>query len=217
MLEIDSVWLEYEGRKILQSIYLQIEAGRITGLLGRNGTGKSCLMQIIYGPRNAQNKSVRLNKRYIEGAAYRQNGLMAYLPQHQFVPGALRVKEVYQLFDVDWSVAAPFFPLIDSKLNQRFRDLSGGERRLLETILIVLMPARFALLDEPFSNLSPLHVDQLKRLILQQKGPKGFLLSDHYYQDVLTVSDSVYLLLSGGRIVRLNDPESELIQYGYVR
>ncbi len=59
-LEADSIQLEFDGRKILSSIYLKCETGKITGLLGRNGQGKSCLMKIIYGILKCE-KSVRFD------------------------------------------------------------------------------------------------------------------------------------------------------------
>jgi ABC-type sugar transport system ATPase subunit len=59
-LEADSIQLEFNGRRILSDIYLKCETGRITGLLGRNGEGKSCLMQIIYGTLACE-KSVRID------------------------------------------------------------------------------------------------------------------------------------------------------------
>ncbi|MHC2993727.1 hypothetical protein OB13_19890, partial [Pontibacter sp. HJ8] len=61
-LEADSIQLEFDGRRILSDIHLKCETGGITGLLGRNGQGKSCLMKIIYGSLTCE-KSVRIDNR----------------------------------------------------------------------------------------------------------------------------------------------------------
>ena len=61
LLEIDGVQLELNFVKVLSDIYLKVETGKVTGLLGRNGTGKSCLMQVIFGHLEPQNKSIRIN------------------------------------------------------------------------------------------------------------------------------------------------------------
>lgn len=78
-LEVDSVILEFDSKRILQDVYLKSETGKITGLLGRNGTGKSCLMNIIYGVLIPNDKSVRLNRvSYYDN--YRDPLDMRYLP-----------------------------------------------------------------------------------------------------------------------------------------
>ena len=80
LLETDSIQLEFDGRRILSDIYIKCETGKITGLLGRNGEGKSCLMKIIYGSLKAE-KSVRIDKTaYYE--VYKHPGLLLYLPQY---------------------------------------------------------------------------------------------------------------------------------------
>ncbi|WP_255485742.1 ATP-binding cassette domain-containing protein [Dyadobacter aurulentus] len=68
ILEVDSILLEYKHRKILQNIYLRVQKGEIIGLLGRNGSGKSSLLEVIYGIRAAQNCSVRVDNNFISNA-----------------------------------------------------------------------------------------------------------------------------------------------------
>ena len=89
ILETDSIQLAFNGRKILSDIYLKCETGTITGLLGRNGQGKSCLMQIIFGSLNCE-KSVRidnLSQKNISGF----HNMLLYLPQFNFIPKSLSV------------------------------------------------------------------------------------------------------------------------------
>ena len=68
-LEVDSVILDFGMRRILQDVYLKCETGRITGLLGRNGTGKSSLMKIIFGKLRLSSSSVRLNNKSLVRAS----------------------------------------------------------------------------------------------------------------------------------------------------
>ena len=63
--EADSVQLEFGSKKILSDVYLKCETGQVTGILGRNGEGKSCLMNIIYGSLKPQNKSIRFNNVFL--------------------------------------------------------------------------------------------------------------------------------------------------------
>ncbi len=61
-LEVDSVILEYAKNRVLQDVYLKVEIGFVKGLLGRNGSGKTCLMNIIYGEIKTNDKSIRINR-----------------------------------------------------------------------------------------------------------------------------------------------------------
>jgi ABC-type multidrug transport system ATPase subunit len=214
-LEADGIWLEYGHHKILQNIYLRVDVGTIVGLLGRNGSGKSSLLDIIYGIRPAQNSSVRIDGRYV-GKLYRHRHFLTYLPQKPFVPNQLRVNEVFRLYECNLAEASEYFPELDELLSYRFKQLSGGQKRLLETILVMSSPAPFLSLDEPFSNVMPLHIDTLKRWLTALKSRKGILLTDHYYQDVLSISDSVYLLNMGGRTILLQQPLQQLKDLGYI-
>jgi len=73
ILDIDSVILEFGLQRILQNVYLKSESGRITGLLGRNGTGKSSLMKISFGELNPTNKSIRINNKALIGSKRNPN------------------------------------------------------------------------------------------------------------------------------------------------
>ncbi|GGN07810.1 ABC transporter ATP-binding protein [Dyadobacter beijingensis] len=214
-LEADSIWLAYQEQKILQNIYIKLETGHITGLLGRNGTGKSCLMRMIFGTLRGESQSVRVNGDYISHP-YLQAGLISYLPQHNFLPKQLRVKEVCQLYHVDFEAVCEHFEALQQYRNTRIGDLSTGNVRLIGTLLVVLLPVSFTLLDEPFAALSPLAVEQMRKVILGQKPHKGILISDHSYEDVVAMADETYLLVPVGRSIRLKNVHSELAEFGYI-
>ncbi len=212
VLEADSIELAFEGRKILQNIYLKIPANQVTAILGRNGGGKSCLLQIIFGTLTPTYKSVRWNGQYVE-SPYRKQGWVRYLPQHPLAPSSMRVKEAFEWYGINANVVDyDKMPLLKT---QRMGQLSGGERRFLETLMILLSPVQFVLLDEPFSHLSPIYVEQLKIVIQEQKSQKGILITDHLYRDVLDIADQTYLLQNGATYL-LSNPRQELIDRGYI-
>lgn len=214
ILEADSFWLEYHGRKILQSIYIQMQTGHVTALLGRNGTGKSSLMQMIFGTLRGQSQSVRFNGDYISHP-YRHRGLIGYLPQHPFLPANLRVREVCRLYGVDFTLLCRHFESLERYGHTRLGALSTGNRRLVSTLLVLLMPVAFTLLDEPFAALSPIHMEQMSLVIAEEKARKGILISDHAYEYVLGLADETYLIVPVGRSVLLKDVRSELAEFGY--
>jgi ABC-type multidrug transport system ATPase subunit len=214
ILEADSMWLDYEGRKVLQSIYIKMQTGRVTALLGRNGTGKSSLMQMIFGTLRGQNQSVRVDGDYVPHP-YKHPGLISYLPQHPFLPEKLSVGEVCRLYKVDFALLCRHFESLEPYGRTLMRDLSTGNRRLIGTLLVLLMPVAFTLLDEPFAALSPINIEQMSKVIAEEKTRKGILISDHAYEYVLGLADETYLIVPVGRSVLLKNVQSGLMEFGY--
>lgn len=212
ILEADGVQLAFDGRKILSDIYLRCETDSITGLLGRNGEGKSCLMNAVYGTQPCE-KSIRFDHVSIP-ASFSQPALIRFLPQFNFIPGSLSVRRAFKDFDVSISDFAGHFNEFTDKTTHSMRNLSGGERRLVEIYLILKCRSRFALLDEPFTHLNPLQIEKVKALMSETKSVKGILLTDHMHQHVTDIADNVYLL-SKGRLRPVNHPD-DLQVLGYM-
>lgn len=99
LLEVDSIEKSYGYKIILSNVYLKCETGDIIGVLGRNGTGKSTLLKIIYGILPAEYKFVRINHQ-IRAKAYKHKNEIQYLPQDNFIPKNLKVSKAISLFIV---------------------------------------------------------------------------------------------------------------------
>lgn len=91
-LEIDSILLKYKEKTILSDIYISAETNKITALLGRNGAGKSSLMQIIFGSLKPDFVSRQIDKTPFAKLKKPTSTLMSYLPQHNFIPSHLNFK-----------------------------------------------------------------------------------------------------------------------------
>jgi lipopolysaccharide export system ATP-binding protein len=90
-LKVDSVELEFSGRKVLQSIFLNCKQGEVVGLLGRNGCGKSSLLKVIFGTLTPSHKYVTINDQFIRKGYL--NNRIAYLPQHNYLPAGIKIKK----------------------------------------------------------------------------------------------------------------------------
>src|SRR5699024_5600170 len=213
ILETDSVLLEFGLRKILTNIYIKLETGKVVGLLGRNGAGKSCLMKVTYGSLSCTSKSVRLNKKTFL-SAFKHPECLQYLPQFYFVPGQLKVKRVFSDFELDFDTFLKNFPDFDDKYTIRMRNLSGGQRRLIEVYMMVKSQTDFVLLDEPFSHIMPLHIEKMIQVIEEEKNEKGFLITDHMYRNIIKCSDWMYVLKNGQTY--LSQGKNDLNRLGYV-
>jgi ABC-type multidrug transport system ATPase subunit len=211
ILEADGIQLEFNNRKILLSIYLKCETGSITGLLGKNGAGKSCLMRIIHSSLVCES-SIRINGKSIKTLKQNKEQIL-YLPQHDFIPKHLTLKSVFSHFSINYSLFENWFPEFSTKYKNSIGSLSGGERRLVEIFLLVTSKAQFVLLDEPFTHLSPIQIERVIALILEEKSKKGFLVSDHLYQHVQKISNNLYLLKDGCTIPITNKEEIETLGY----
>lgn len=214
LLEVDSVFKVYDTKTILSDVYLKCETGDIIGILGRNGTGKSTLLKIIYGIISTENKFVRIDYK-VRRKAYLYNNEISYLPQNNFIPTYFKVSKAIKLF-LDKGKIPDFNKddFIQKIYSKKIKTLSGGELRYLEIRLILFKESKFVLLDEPFSNISPIFIEKINKLIIKYSKQKGIIITDHNYKNILSISTQLYLL-KGSAIRKLKNKE-ELIKFGYL-
>ena len=215
VLEADGIRLAFGGRQLLGSIYLRVQTGQIVGLLGRNGSGKSVLLQTIFGARAVADASVRVNGRRVV-PAFREPGLLNYLPQAPLLPPSLSLARAARLLGVDVEAATARFPALRPQLGRRLGELSGGSGRLVQALLLLHQPTAFSLFDEPFAGVMPVHVETLAEEMQQVKQRKGLLITDHRYAAVLSICDVVYLLHQGQLLQLAGDVREQLRDYGYL-
>ena len=214
LLEVDSIVVELGGRKILHDVYLKNESGTATGILGRNGTGKSCLLQVISGGLSPSQQSIKIDGVALSGS-YRSPKDLQYLPQYHFIPAALTTKAVFRDFRLDIAAFMREFPAFETCYRQPLKQLSSGERRLIELYVVLTAPTKFCLLDEPFSMLAPKTIEQIKQLIRREKSNKGILVTDHSYRHVLDVCEHAYLIREGKTYPVTSEEDLEAL--GYIR
>lgn len=214
-LEVDSVILEFDSRRILQDVYLKVETGKVTGLLGRNGTGKSCLMKILFGELLPNDKSIRINGTSLL-TAYRSPKDIKYLPQNKFIPKALTVKRIFMDFELEFADLISNFPEFEKFYKSKFSNLSGGERRIIEIYIILVSQTKFCMLDEPFSQVTPIHLDSIKRLILREKENKGIIITDHMYKHIIEICDDLYVINNGKTYLTKSIEDIETLGYARI-
>lgn len=212
-LLVDSVHLEFPGKQVLQSAFLTAEKGKVTGVLGRNGTGKSCLFKCIMGGIKPQNMFIRFGDKQDTDYAHIGNRIK-YLPQNQFVPATMTLDKAFKLYGVDYDGLVSFAPKFHPFQRKCFYELSGGEARLVEMYLVLNTDCEFCILDEPFSYIAPIYVEKMQALIKEQKQYKGIIVSDHLYEAIMQVSDDLFLLRDGYTFPIKS--REDLIQHGYL-
>ncbi|MBZ0244192.1 MAG: ATP-binding cassette domain-containing protein [Bacteroidales bacterium] len=213
ILEVDSIMLEFGNKRVLQDVYLKSESGKTTGILGRNGAGKTCLMNIIYGELKTNNKSIRLNGKAVFDASRKPENLR-YLPQFNFIPKSLNISRIFKDFNLNFTDFIGYFPDFEKHNNYKLKDLSGGEIRIVEIYVILASQSKFCMLDEPFSQVMPKHVSTIKQLINKEKKNKGIIITDHLYEHIIDVCDEIYVIANGKTY--LTKDRNDLIQLGYI-
>jgi len=199
---------------ILSNIYLNCRTGEAIGLMGRNGSGKSCILNIIFGTLHGENQSVRLNGRYYH-QLFTQNSAIHFMPQDGFLMDYLCFNDLVKIFDLGSNLEKIYdIDEITNNSNIKLRELSGGIKKLIEIVAVIYSGTHFAILDEPFSYLSPVLVEKIITHIRQQAKFKGIILTDHQYKSIFKACDRYYCLSDSilNEIYKISDLE----KYGYI-
>lgn len=209
-LELDSASKHYGTRRILSNVYLKVATGDICALFGRNGTGKSTLMKMIFGSVKADYMFLRICDNYIK-CAFKHPELISYLPNDSFLIQNITIRKAFDLYNINIDNSDEILTRI---YNRKVKELSHGECRYAEVFIALSTNSRFVLLDEPFNALPPLMIEKVKALITQKSKDKGIIIADHRYRDVLKITNRI-LLLKDETLYELEN-ESELAAKGYI-
>ena len=193
----------YGKKTALQNVNLNLESGRIIGLAGPNGSGKTTmikLMQRMLVPTEGQV--------LIQGKepGPETKAVVAYLPDRDFLPDWMKVSALLGLYqsyyaDFDRAAAERMIASLGIDQNQTFKKLSKGTREKVQLILTMSRKAQVYLLDEPIAGVDPAARDYIIRTIISNYNPEAMvLISTHLIADIEAVLDEV-IFLKEGRIV----------------
>lgn len=212
----------YRKKRVVDNVSLEVERGEIVGLLGPNGAGKTTTFSIILGLIAQEGGRIFLGDEDLtELPMYlrAQKGL-GLLPQEPSAFRRLSVEDnllaIQEIMPSGQGrrgdgVAAILKEFgLDRLAKAKAYALSGGERRRLEIARAMIAEPEFILLDEPFTGIDPLGVEDLQRLLLSLKAKGlGLLITDHSVRDALKIADRAYVI-DRGKILKEGKPE-ELI------
>ena len=195
----------FGNKQVLSDVYITLKTGETVGLLGRNGSGKTTLLNIIFGILKPDCISIHLDGSFCE-RLYTKKNLITFLPPHNFLPARLTVEKAITLFleiSVDTNILSED-RIVNPLLKKKIWTLSGGELRYLEIMLILESDSIFTLLDEPFRGQAPIYQEKIQDKIRKTGKGKGVIVTDHYYNAILDISDRI-VLLDKGTTVAITD------------
>lgn len=204
LIQCRDVWKNYGSKQALCGLNLQLESGKIVGLLGPNGSGKTTLIKILNGLLTADNGVVLVDG--AEPGVYTKS-IISYLPDKPYFADWMKVSDLFELFedfymDFDREKADHMCKALQIDENLRMKTLSKGTKEKVQLILVMSRGAKLYLLDEPIAGVDPAARDYILSTILNNYNPEGtVLISTHLISDVERVLDEV-LFIQNGRIIR---------------
>ncbi|MGB5422696.1 MAG: LPS export ABC transporter ATP-binding protein [Desulfobacterales bacterium] len=219
VLSLRNLGKMYSGRKVVDSVSLELNNQHVVGLLGPNGAGKTTTFYMTVGMVKPDTGKVLLNEEDMTDYPMhlRARKGVGYLPQEPSIFRKLTVKqnilailETLAMNKVEQEERAELLLEelgIKHLAGQKAAVLSGGEKRRLEISRSLATNPKFMLLDEPFAGVDPLAVIDIKKIIghLKKRGI-GVLISDHNVRDTLQSCDTAYIL-NEGKVVVAGTPE----------
>jgi lipopolysaccharide export system ATP-binding protein len=233
LLRVESIVKSYGGRRVVNDVHLRVDRGEIVGLLGPNGAGKTTTFYMIVGLIRPDSGAI-----VFEGADITRMPMymrarhgIGYLAQEPSVFRKLTVEEnimaILETLALSSAQRAERLEFLLNELGlarlarQKAYTLSGGERRKLEITRALVNNPSMIMLDEPFSGVDPLAVNDIQQIIVDLK-KKGLtvIITDHNVRETLAVVDRAYLLYDG-KVLRegqsaflINDPVSRELYLG---
>ena len=228
LLEVKDLVKTYTGRAVVDHVSFTVRQGEIVGLLGRNGAGKTTTFRMTIGMITPNHGKVIFDGVDVTSMPMykRARRGMGYLSQEPSIFQRLSVRDnILAILETTNLSKAARQEKSDQLLEQfgltlvaeqQARTLSGGERRKLEIARSLVTSPAMILLDEPFSGVDPIAVEDLEReiLVLRDRGI-SILLTDHNVRETLNVTDRSYII-DKGRVLR-EGPPRELINDQLVR
>ena len=232
-LRSESLVKIYKRRRVVDGVSIEVKQGEVVGLLGPNGAGKTTTFYMIIGFIKPDGGKVLLNNEEITRLPMYERARLGigYLSQEPSVFRKLSVEQnIMAILEMQKLTKRKREERLDGLLKEldiahlaknKAYTLSGGERRRVEITRALATQPKFMLLDEPFSGIDPIVVEDIQKIIYSLKEKKlGILITDHNVRETLSITDRAYII-SEGEILKsgtaeflASDPEARKIYLG---
>lgn len=194
----------YGRKSVLKGLNLSIESGKIIGLLGPNGSGKTTFIKLMSGILRANDGEILIGGNPV---GIETKKIVSYLPERPYFSASMKIDEVINFFDdfyEDFEKETAYGML--EKLNispaARIRTLSKGNREKVQLILVMSRKAKLYLLDEPMGGIDPAARDYiLKTILTNYSEDSSVIISTHLISDVENVLDDVIFIKDGEMVL----------------
>ena len=200
ILNTDSLSKSYGQQVALNNVNLTLGTGKVIGLLGPNGSGKTTFLKIIAGLLTPSSGSVMINGM---APGFETKKIVSFLPDTVFFPTWMKVKDTFNLFedfydDFNREKAMEMLKSLDISENMQLKKMSKGTLEQVQLITAMSREAKLYCLDEPIGGVDPATRDYILRTIISNYAEdSSVLISTHLISDVENVLDEVIFLQNG--------------------
>lgn len=210
LFQAKNLYKRFGKAPVVEDLSFKIEEGEVIGLLGPNGAGKTTAFYMAIGLIKPDKGSIYFQGHEITKVPMHKRAEMGigYLAQEPSIFRSLTVENNLRLVLETLSLKKDE---LEAMLDERLEELhltkhrkkiaaclSGGERRRLEITRALIRKPKLLLLDEPFANIDPITIDEVKELILELKSKKiSILITDHNAKELIPIVDRTYLMQGG--------------------
>lgn len=203
LLECKHLYKEFDNKTILKDINLKIPRGKIIGLLGKNGMGKSTLIKLVNDLLTPTSGEILING---EKPGVKSKEIISYLPERTYLDKEMTIKQVVQYFEefyknFDSQKAVKLLQDLNLDINKKISKMSKGMQEKLQLILVMSRNAELHILDEPLGGVDPATRDYILDTILSNfcEGAT-VIISTHLISDIERILDEV-IFLDNGEII----------------
>jgi ABC-type (unclassified) transport system, ATPase component len=227
-LQTKNTYKKYKKKYVVKNVSIQLNKSEIIGLIGPNGAGKTTFFHMIVGLIKPDKGNIFLYNQDITSNPMHQRSKkgIGYLAQEPSIFRKLSVEDnilcILEMQKISNQKKKEIAKQLIEELGlQKIRNyrgdlISGGQRRRTEIARCLSINPKFILLDEPFSGIDPIAIEELQKIILSLKKKSiGILITDHNVQEIFTIADRIYLMFNG-EIIKCGST-TEIIQDPVIR
>lgn len=209
LLEIKDLNKSFDNKEILKDINLSIQRGKIIGLLGKNGVGKTTLIKLINDLLTPTSGEILINGQKIGVETKKE---ISYLPERTYLNKQMKVSEVISYFEdfydnFDSKKAKKLLKDLDLDINQKLTKMSKGMQEKVQLVLVMSRSADLYILDEPLGGVDPATRDYILDTILSNFNENAsVIISTHLISDIEKILDEV-IFIDKGKIVLQSDAD----------
>ena len=209
LLEIRNLNKDFDKKKVLKNINLNISSGKIVGLLGKNGAGKTTLIKLINDLLTPTSGEILINGNKI---GVETKKAVSYLPERTYLNKQMKVSEIIEVFkdfynNFDEKKAKKLLKDLDLDINQKLTKMSKGMQEKVQLVLVMSRKADLYILDEPLGGVDPATRDYVLDTILSNfNEDASIIISTHLISDIERILDEV-VFIDKGKIVLQSDAD----------
>lgn len=200
LVEIKGLSKNYLNKKALNNLSLDIESGKVVGILGPNGSGKTTLIKILTGLLRQSKGEVLINGHNV--GVYTKS-IVSYLPDRNFLYNWMTIEDAFEFYkdfysDFDEKRGEELLHFMKLEKNMRINSLSKGMNEKLNLTLVLSRRAKLYILDEPIAGVDPVARDKILDAIINNYNEgSSMIITTHLVRDMENLFDDVVFLREG--------------------